>query len=226
MDRIKALLERLQWTYVALIVGGAALFFFFMQDKTEITDREQSIQIASGEIQNLEKKINEAKEFERQYNEKQRKYQDLTNEVLRQQGALPRQFFLPDLLSELLKEAKQLEIEVTMIRADEREKPDLLYNSLGFNLEVKGTFLQFFIFLDRLANLKRLLAVENLSIEKDVSRPVVTLGGEEGAFANSRLTGGRATYPGIRGTIRVITFRYRPPAAAAPATVAPKGGQR
>ncbi|MGZ3694108.1 MAG: type 4a pilus biogenesis protein PilO, partial [Bdellovibrionota bacterium] len=175
--------------------------------------REQSVVIAKCEIGNLEKKINEAKEFERQYDEKKRKFSELTGEVQRQQGALPRQFFLPDLLSELLKEAKQLEIEVTMIRSDEKEQTQELYNSLGFSIEARGTFLQFFIFLDRLAHMKRLLTLDMLSVEKDSERPIVTLGGEEGAFANSRLTGGRATYPGIRGTIRVLTYRYRVPTA-------------
>jgi Tfp pilus assembly protein PilO len=218
MDKVRAYLEKLKWMHVAIAIGVAALFFFYMQDAGEIEAREQSVGIITSEIGNLEKKINEAKEFERQYEDKKRKFSELTGEVQRQQGALPRQFFLPDLLSDLLKEAKQLEIEVTMIRSDEREVTQELYNSLGFSIEAKGTFLQFFIFVDRLAHLKRLLTLDMISIEKDASRPTVTLGGEEGAFANSRLTGGRASYPGIHGSIRVLTYRYRAPAAPTPTT--------
>lgn len=224
MDRLKSFLEKLKWSYIALAIGAAAFFFYYMQDSGEIESREQSVGISTNEISNLEKKITEAKEFERQYEEKKRKFAELTGEVQRQQGALPRQFFLPDLLSDLLKEAKQLEIEVTMIRSDEREVATELYNSLGFSIEARGTFLQFFIFLDRLAHLKRLLTVDVLSVEKDIARPSITLGGEEGAFANSRLTGGRSAYPGIRASIRVLTYRYRTPVGpgAAPVKVGGK----
>lgn len=225
MERLKALLERLQWTQVALVVAVAAAFFYFTHDSSELESKEQSLGITQAEIAGLEKKINEAKEFERRYEEKKRKFAEMTSEVQRQQGALPRQFFLPDLLSELLKEAKQLELEVTMIRSDERETVDQLYNSLGFSIEIRGTFLQFFIFMDRLAHLKRLLTLESMSIEKDSSRSVMTLGGEEGAFANSRLSGGRSTYPGIRGTLRVITYRYKTPAVPATTAAPPKGRQ-
>ncbi|MGE3261223.1 MAG: type 4a pilus biogenesis protein PilO [Bacteriovoracia bacterium] len=225
MDRFKALLEKLQWSHVALAIAAAALFFYFTQDSSEIETREQGVSFAGVEIANLEKKVKEAKEFEHQFEAKKKKFSDLTGEVQRQQGALPRQFFLPDLLSDLLKEAKQLEIEVTMIRSDEKEVTQELYNSLGFNIEAKGTFLQFFIFVDRLAHMKRLLTLDLLSIEKDTSRPLVTLGGEEGAFANSRLTGGRAAYPGIRGSLRVLTYRYRTPSAAPPAIPKKRGGR-
>ena len=126
------------------------------------------------------------------------------------QGALPRQFFLPELLSEILKEAKQLEVEVVSIKPDEKEEQKELYNSLGFNIQARGTFLQFFIFLDRLANMKRLVNVDRFSVELDSERKLVTLGGEEGAFASSKLTGGRAAYPGVRvQNLRIITYRYK-----------------
>lgn len=216
MDKVKAILEKLQWSYVLLAVAAAAVFFYFMLDQSDIEGKQQSVELVTNEISGLEKKINEAKEFERQFEDKKRKYGELAAEVQKQQGALPRQLFLPDLLTDLLKEAKQLEIDVTLIRADEKEKSEELFNSLGFTVEARGTYLQFFIFLDRLAHMKRLLTLDVFSIEKDAARPSMTLGGEEGAFANSRLSGGRASYPGVRATLRVLTYRYKAPANAAP----------
>ena len=228
MDRIKGYLEKLQWSHVVLLVGLAAAYFYFTLDHSELENREQAVGIATSEISNLERKINEAKEFEKQFETKKRRYAELTAELQRSQGALPRQFFLPDLLSDLLREAKQLEIEVTLIRSDERETQHELYNSLGFNIEARGTFLQFFIFLDRLAHMTRLLTLETLSIQKDSAREMVTLGGDEGAFANSHLTGGRFVYPGIRGSMKVVTYRYRAPPAAvsSPPGAGEKGGAK
>jgi len=209
MGRFKELLEKLKWPHVALAIGLAAAFFYYTLDQSEIEVREQGIVLARSEITNLQKKIGEAKDFERQFEEKKKRYSELVKELQKIQGALPKQFFLPDLLSDLLREAKQLEVEIISIRPDPAETTNDLYNSLGFNIEARGTFLQFFILLDRMAAMKRLVNVQNFSLEKDATRKTVTLGGEEGAFAGSKLTGGRTAYPGVRGTLRVITYRYR-----------------
>lgn len=209
LSRLKGLLERLKWSHVAILVGGGAALFYFMQDSSEVEAKEQSIQTEEASISSLEKKIQEAKEFERQFEEKKKRYADLVKSLQNLKEALPRQFFLPDLLSDLLREAKQLEIEITVIRPDAKEEQGELYNSLGFSIEARGTFLQFFIFLDRMANMSRLINVEYFTINKDSRRMAVTLGGEEGAFAGSRLAGGRGVYPGIIGNIRVLTYRYR-----------------
>ena len=208
MNKIKELLAKLQWSHVAIIAGLTAAFFYFTLDNSELEMREQGLRDAQTEVGNLEKKLQEAKDFERQFDEKKKRYAQLVGELQKLQGALPKQFFLPDLLSELLREAKQLEIEVTSITPDAKEEPKDLYNSLGFNIETKGTFLQMFIFLDRLANMRRLVSVEEVSVDKDVEREKVTLGGQEGAFAGSKFTGGRTVYPGIKSFIRVLTYRY------------------
>lgn len=209
VDKIKELLEKLKWPHVIVgIVLGAAAFYFTL-DQSELEMRESSVSEINNEIRTLEKKIQDAKEFEKQYEEKRKRFKLLSDELQKLQGALPRQFFLPDLLSDLLREAKQLEVEILSIKPDEKEVQRELYNELGFTIQARGTFLQFFIFLDRMANMKRLVSVERFAVDKDTERQLVTLGGEEGAFATSKLTGGRASYPGIKVSLRVITYRYK-----------------
>jgi Tfp pilus assembly protein PilO len=215
MSRLKELLEKLQWSHVAVLVILATAYFFYSIDPTEVEMRVQGIGQLNTEITNLKQKIQEAKDFEAQFADKKKRYAELVNELQKIQGALPKQFFLPDLLSDLLREAKQLELEITSIKADPKETTNDLYNSWGFDLSVHGTFLQYFIFLDRLANLKRLVSVENFHIERDGAK-FVTLGGSEGAFAGTSLSGGKAAFPEARGTIRVITYRYRGAQAPAP----------
>jgi Tfp pilus assembly protein PilO len=225
LQRLKGLLERLKWSHVIILVGGGAALFYFMQDTSEIEAKEAAIVTEEQQISGLERKIQEAKEFERQFEEKKKRYSDLVKSLQNLKEALPRQFFLPDLLSDLLREAKQLEIEITFIRPDQKEEQGELYNSLGFLIEARGTFLQFFIFLDRMAHMSRLINVENFTINRDQRRTAVTLGGEEGAFAGSKLSGGRGVYPGIVGNIRVLTYRYRgSPGSSAPAPASKKGG--
>jgi Tfp pilus assembly protein PilO len=232
IQRLKSLLDRLRWSHVALIVGVGAAAFYFMQDNSEIEQREQGIQSELGNIASLERKIKEAQDFERQFEEKKRRYSELVKSLQDLKEALPRQFFLPDLLSDLLREAKALEVEITKIIPDQREEQGELYNTLGFNIEAKGTFIQFFIFLDRMAHMSRLINVENYRIDKDSSHAAVTLGGLEGSFAGTNLSGGRTVYSGISASIRVLTYRYRggagvpaTPAATSPPTPLKPGGK-
>jgi type IV pilus assembly protein PilO len=226
LQRLGSLLERLKWSHVVILVGGSAAFFYFMQDTSEIEAKEAGIQGEEQQISTLERKIQEAKEFERQFDDKKKRYAELVKSLQNLKEALPRQFFLPDLLSDLLREAKQLELEITLVRPDLKEEQGELYNSLGFNIEARGSFIQFFIFLDRMAHMARLINVESFSIIRDPKRSYLALANDDGPFAGTKMTGGRITFPAITGSIKVQTYRYRgAPSSGAPAA-APSGGKK
>ena len=208
MGRLKELLEKLKWSHVAIAVALSAGYAYFMLDQTEIETRTQGIDIAQNEIANLQRKIQEAKEFEKEFEEKKRNYGELVKELQKIQGALPKQFDMAELLADFLGKAKEIELEITSIKPDSNETTNELYNSLGFSIEAKGTFHQIFIFLDALANMKRLVSVEAISIERD-SNKIIMLGGPEGVFAQTRMTGGLTAYSGLRSTIKLVTYRYR-----------------
>lgn len=208
MGRFRQFLEQLKWSHVILAIGAGAAFFFYMLDPSEVEMRTQNIEQLKTEIVSLKTKIQEAKDFELQFEDKKRRYAELVRELQKIQGALPKQFFLPDLLSDLLRESKQLEVEMVSIKPDAKETTNDLYNSWGFELELKGTFLQIFIFLDRLANLKRLVSVENFTIQREGEK-FMTLGGSDGAFAATKLSGGKTAFPEAKANLRLITYRYR-----------------
>lgn len=219
LERVISSLQKITWVHTAIVVAVGAAFFYFTLDTTELDSKNEGLQASTTQVANLRKKVEEARNFEREYEAKKKHYASLVNQLQQLQGALPKQFYLPDLLSDILKESKQLEIEITQIKPDEKEEQKDLYNSLGFNIEYRGTFVQLFIFLDRMSTMKRLINVVSFSITKDSERPAMTLGGEEGAFASRDFTGGKGVYPGIKGTVRVVTYRYRGGESAAP-----KGG--
>jgi type IV pilus assembly protein PilO len=225
IQRLKGLLGQLKWVHVIVIMGLGAGFIYYNLDTSELDQKEQAIQTEQQSIAGLERKLQEAKEFERQLEEKKKKYKELVNALAALKESLPKQFFLPDLLSDILKEAKQLELEVTLIRPDQKEEQGELYNSLGFGLEVKGTFVQLFVFFDRVARLARLINVESFSIQKDGQRASVVLGGSEGAFAGSKLSGGRSPQVGVSATMRLITYRYRGGSSGSSSSSTPNAAQ-
>ena len=224
-NKLKNLLEKVTWTQAVFLVGAAFAFYYFAQDTSLVESRKDAIASSVQTLANLEKKLAEAKKFELEYDAKKKHFAELVKELQALQGALPRQFFLPDLLSDILRESKQLEIEITQIVPDGKEEPQELYSSLGFNLEAKGTFLQFFILMDRLASMKRLIGITTIKLIRDPERVSVSLGGEEGAFAGTNMSGGRQTFSGIKATIRLLTYRYKGTDKAASPEVTPaKGG--
>lgn len=223
MDKVKELLERLTWTYTILGIVAGAGYFYFQLDQTELDTLDAAIIEGQKQITTTQQKIAEAKEFERQFDEKKRKYADLVKELQKIQGALPKQILLYDLLSELLREAKKLEINVSSIVPDASESPgkDDLFSQLGFDIAWSGTFVQFFILLDRLSNLNRLVSVDSFDITPKIEEKV-TLGGEKGMFATTNLTGGRTLYNKVSGKVRVITYRYKEKGGAPAAAPVPQ----
>jgi Tfp pilus assembly protein PilO len=209
LQKFIALLEKFKWNHVALVILASAAFFYFTLDTTEVDSKTEGLEGAKKQTAVLEKKVTEAQEFEKEFDAKKKQYQDLVKQLQDSQGALPKQFFMPDLLADLLSEARKVELEITEIKPDTREEQQDQYNSLGFTLQIKGTFVQFFIFLDRLATMRRLVHVISYSISRDSNKTGVALGGEEGPFSAMKLSGGKTPHPGVSITMRIVTFRYR-----------------
>lgn len=207
-QKLLPLLQKLNWNTAGAILVVYAAYCYFTLDVSQIENLENGISQQEKEVVKLQEKVQEAKNFEKEFESRKKKYQDKVKQLQAVQGALPKQFYLPDLLSDLLREAKQLELEIVEIKPDQKETPQDLYASLGFNLEIRGTFLQIFIFLDRMANMKRLVDVSSFTVNRDSERASVTLGGEDGAFASSKMGGGKQAYPGTRSSLRVVTYRY------------------
>lgn len=209
MGQLKQYLEKLKWSHVVIAIALLAGYSYFMLDQSEIETRVQGIEIAQNEIGNYQRKIEEAKAFELEFEERKKKYAALVRELQAKQGALPKQFLMADLLQDFLKEADKVKLQIDSLRAD--PSPDLkeLYNSLGFTMDAKGTFLQVLLFLDQIANkMTRLVSVETISIQKDGNKELA-LGGPNGAFAMTGMDGGDARGPALQVSIRLVTYSYR-----------------
>lgn len=225
MGQLKQYLEKLKWSHVLIAIVAIGAYAYFMLDQSEIEMRTQGIELGENEINNYQRKIEEAKAFELEFEERKKKYAELVRDLQKQQGALPKQFFMADLLQDFLKEADKVKLQIDSLRAD--ASPDLkeLYNSLGFTMEAKGSFLQLLVFLDQLANrMKRLVSVESISIQQEGDKSV-TLGGQSGAFAMTGMTGGENVVPLLKATIRLVTYSYRGDGAGAGSAPGAEGGR-
>jgi Tfp pilus assembly protein PilO len=225
VNRIKELLGKITWPLTIVIVVGYVAFVYFTLDHAEVQTRTENINSVNEQIENHKAEMKRLEQFEKEFDDKKRKFNELVNELQRMQAALPRQFFIPDLVADLYSEADKVKLEIQRIDVAKDETVKPLYNELAFDIRFRATFLQSFVFLDRLANMKRLVNVGSITLKRPggSNRGNVSLGGTVGAFAETGMAGGTSLYPAIEGEIRVVTYRYKG-GASAPVSGGPAAG--
>jgi Tfp pilus assembly protein PilO len=216
--------QKISWQMTAGIDVLALAFHSLTYDTSTFEQHEESIRGTLETISQMEGKLDEAKRFEKEYDAKKAAYKQLVNELIAVQGALPKQFILPDIIDDLLREARQLEIDLVTITPDAKEDPKEFYSSLGFTIDARGTYLQFLIFMERITSMKRLLSVPTVNFSRE-GQDFMKYGGRQGVFLRTNLDGGTSIYPALKGTFKILTYRYRPEAAQAPAATPPVPGR-
>ncbi len=207
MDQLKEALAKLTWSTSILIIACWGGYSFYFQDRSEVEIRENSVASTQATIQKLKNKIIESEQFEKQYEKKKAELADLETKLRSKRAELPKTFNVPEMLNDLLFEAKQVGLEVKKITPAAAETKKELYSELSIDINTKGTFLQLFIFLDRLSKLKRLIGVTTVKVNSGGATEEITLKGTTGAMSSARLFGGEKSYKAINGTIRLLAFR-------------------
>lgn len=207
MDQVRELFQKITWSVAVLLVAAWGGYCVFFQDRSEVELREGRLQGSDAEIKNIKNKILESEQFEKEYEQKKKDIVELEAKLRSKRAELPKDFDVPEMLNDLLFEAKQVGLEVKQITPAQQETKRELYYELSIDITTKGTFLQLFIFLDRLSKLKRLVGVTSVKIGISSSGEEITLKGTTGAMSGARLYGGEKSFIAIEGSIRLLAFR-------------------
>ena len=189
MDQLKEMMEKVTWPHIIVIVAAAAAYFYFFQDRSQVEMRENNLQGTQSEINKVKAKVEESRQFEKQFAAKKKKLAELEAKLATKRAELPKNFNVPAMLNDFLAEARQVGLEVSNVRPAPREEKKELYYELGIDISVKGSFLQLFIFLERLSKLQRLIGIGSVTV-----RPV-----------GERKPGQR--YIPIQSDIKLLAFR-------------------
>lgn len=201
----------LKWVYLIVVVIAYAAYAYLNQDLSEIEAREEKIQQTTQKIKNLNKKVEEAKAFEKEVEKKRLDIAELEKQLLSKKAELPKVFNVQELLSDLFSEAEQVGVEIKNITpgASETTGPNALYAALRTDIEVVGTFVQIFIFLDRLSKLKRLVGVPSFDLTPSGNGLISFKGTTVGQTAGRKLSGGEKKFRAISGKIEINAFRIK-----------------
>ena len=207
MEKVKEFLEKVKWSHVLAFLVLYTLYGAYTQDRAEIESEEGHVTQLRAQIETTKRKITDAKEFEKQIEVKKAALAELDTQLRSKKAELPKTFNVPELLSDIFAEAQQVGLEVDNVVPDQGEAKAELYASMKIEVKARGTFLQLFIFLDRLSKLKRLVGVNSVGLNVAGPGDRVTLKGTTVALSGKRLTGGDKTFRQVNGSISLLAYR-------------------
>lgn len=167
MEQLRPILENFKWIYaigLALVAGGISFYF---QDSNEIELKKIQINSLKQRIAVHEIKIKDYVGAEKEFSVKKKELESTKRKLLLEKGGLQTRFDIPVLLNAILNEAKQIGLVVKLIVPEPREKKHELYSSLRIRFSAEGTFLQFFIFVDRLSRLREVVSMTDFSLQAE-----------------------------------------------------------
>jgi Tfp pilus assembly protein PilO len=130
----------------------------------EVAIHKTKVQSAEAEIQTLKRKLAEGKKFMEALELKKAEVRELVAKLLLYQGALSEAPDFPSLMKVILTEAKKLEMKVDRIEPGKKNQREY-YLEQEVKLEMRGTYQQFLLFMARIAQLQRILRVENYEMK-------------------------------------------------------------
>ena len=205
MEKLFDALRKFQWIHALLIAGAYGGYTFYFQDTSEVDQRKTQLRVVKNNIKNTNVQIQQAEKFEIEYENKKRDLATLEEKLRKKRTELPRTFDIPGLLTILFNEAEQIGLEIIRVVPDANEKKTELFASLKIEIDSRGTFLQIFIFLDRLSKLKKLVGVTRVLM--NTGSGTISLKGTTGALSRKTLTGGDKAYTAV--TAKIILLAYR-----------------
>ena len=193
---------------------GVQLYDFYSSPDGAVEKHKTEIQSSQAELTALKKKLAEGKKFLQVVENKKQDLRDLIKKLADYQGALSDALDVPGMMKTLLTEAKKLDLKVDKIEPGKTTTKEY-YADQDFKLEVRGSYIQISIFTQRVAQMQRILRIENYVI-----KPVpVVAGARPGNQLNALLY--VKAYQYVQGKEDKITV----PANTAPVGTPPTGAK-
>lgn len=151
----------------AVIASGLQYWDFkaFQEDQaSEFGIKTSQVSQTKTEITSLEKKNQEMQEFVKALDQKKLEVSQLSSKLFELKSALSDRFDVAEFTRTIFTEAKKAGLDVQSIRP--RAKVDTeFYREFPFELRFKGVYPQVFTFLNRIANMQRLVRIDQFSLK-------------------------------------------------------------
>jgi type IV pilus assembly protein PilO len=140
---------------------GYDYYQFQTDPNSAVNQAKQQTVAAQAEIDALNAKIKKVNDFAKVLSLKKLELRNLAMELETSKGSLPETLDIPDLMKTVVTEAKRAGLTVTSLRPGETKTSDY-YAEQSFQFASTGIYFQYVAFLDRVANLQKIITVDNL----------------------------------------------------------------
>jgi Tfp pilus assembly protein PilO len=155
--------------FVFLAYQGYDYYQFTTDSASPLNQAKQQTLAAQTEVDGLRAKIKKMNDFAQVLNLKKAELRSLAQELEASKASLPETLDIPDLMKTLVTEAKRAGLTVTSLKPGETKTSDY-HAEQAFQFSSTGIFFQYVAFLDRIANLQKIILVDSLQFSP-VSAP-------------------------------------------------------
>lgn len=191
-EQIKAYLEKVP--VLPLLLAFAAYLgydaYTYMTDpQSPLNQKQQQLATVQKDTVAIREKVKKAEEFYRTLEQRKIELRQLALQLEEAKASLSEQMDISSFIRLISTEATKVGIKVISIKPKPETKDEEYYVQQTFALEFQGVFVQVVVFLQRLANLERIIRVGNVKL--------------------SPLSKANETFVELKGGLDLNTYRYR-----------------
>ncbi len=139
-----------------LLIGGIFYYSVYKGNETKITLLEKKIKQMEQRLSVLKKKSRELKKLEKELAKERKRLVVVAH-------LLPKSKEIPSLLDSISRSGTEARLEFLLFKP-KREQPKNFYAEIPIDIQVRGTYHQVAMFLDKLSHLERIVSARNLSM--------------------------------------------------------------
>lgn len=189
-DRIKELLEKIPVTVVLLLYLGYVgwdYYDFTTNESSPLIMARKEVEDSKAANARLQAKVNEGENFLKSLDAKRVELRGLASQLESMKGTLSENLDLPEFMKTVVTEARRVGLFVVSVKPTGSSEKEY-FGEQTFDFAFRGVFVQLMLFLDHMANLQKIVRVDNFNIKPRSS------------------SAGR--YVEIDGTVQLKVYRY------------------
>lgn len=190
-EQIKALLQKIPAVPILLLYGaylGYDYYTYTTDPQSPLIQKQQQVASIQGETAKVREKLKDAEKFFRSLEERKANLRKLALQLEEAKATLSEQMEVSSFLRMVNTEATKVGMTVIGLKPKDTHEEEY-YVQQSFDLEFHGAFVQLVVFLERIANLERIIRVSDIKLKP--------------------MSGANDAYVLLDGGLRLNTYRYR-----------------
>lgn len=167
IEKLKEQLAKIPLIPVLLIWAaflGWEYYSYESSDTSPLVQKRIEMESVRSENTGLETQLQKVKEFAKNLEIKKLEIRSLTQELDALKTSISEDLDLPDFMKSTLTEARKVGLTVLSLKPTKGTKHEY-YAEQAFDLKFRGAFVQVVVFLDRLANMQKVVRVDNFEMK-------------------------------------------------------------